>query len=101
MLTGWRVQVYFVPKTVCDFQTFYQSDIQPLYSKISEERMANLRTLKYFDILPINFNLHLILLCWSWYGLSTLLLSLGSQLFQLVFALEGKHPDEEASQHKQ
>ena len=58
MLTGRGIQIDFVTHTVGYFQTFYQSDIQPFDSKISEERMANLRTLKYFDSLAIDFKFH-------------------------------------------
>ena len=58
MLTDRGIQIDFVTHTVGYFQTFYQSDIQPLNSKISEERMANLRTLKYFDSLAIDLKFH-------------------------------------------
>ena len=59
MLTDRGIQIDFVTHTIGYFQTFYQSDIQPLNSKISEERMANLRTLKYFDSLAIDLKFHL------------------------------------------
>ena len=107
MLTGWCIQVYFVSQVVGHRQVFHLSDVQPLHSKIPEERMANQRTLKYFDSLAINFQLHLTLLGRRLYwsrsssGLGTLLLSLGSQLLQLVLALESKYPDEETSQYQQ
>ena len=58
MLTGWRIKVYLMSPTVEYRQALYQLHIQSFPCKVTEERMANLRSLKYLYDLPVDLQFH-------------------------------------------
>lgn len=58
MLTGRSVKVDLVAPAVVNRQVVYEADVPPFPNKISEERMANQRTLKYFDVFTVDLQLH-------------------------------------------
>ncbi len=56
MLTGRSVKVDLVAPAVVNRQVVYEADVPPFPNKISEERMANQRTLKYLYLLTIYYH---------------------------------------------